>query len=148
MRTPFTILVLLFSSGLWAQSSQSDSVDYYISMLNPNSVIVGTTYVPTIALDSNAQRLISLKNKEVSRRLYAHLSEKGKTIAIHAILTRQFNINSSISQKYTYKADSISAVDFTYNGLGWHYDLKSGKSTISDDAVSHAQTYWRKRIKE
>jgi hypothetical protein len=148
MKTTFTILILLSNIALWAQQTQPDSADFYISMLNQNSATVGTSYAPKMNFDASAQRLLTLKSAAVERKLYSHLGEKEKTVAIHAILTRRLQVNAAVSQQYTYRGDTISAVAITYNHLTWHYDLTNGQTIINDVEIKHAQSYWRRKIKE
>jgi hypothetical protein len=149
MKYLITLLALFFTTSFsFAQTQQEDSVDYYISNLNWSSVTVSTTYVPKLIFDVNSLRLIALKGSSIEKKLYKKIGDKERTLAIHAILTSRYHKPTSLSQLGNYEKDTLVGLYFTYNHLKWYYELNSGESSIDDEAVKYAQSYWRKKIKK
>lgn len=163
MKYLITFPVLVFvTSFCVAQTQQKDSVDYYISRLGWDAATVATTYVPKVVLNEYAQKLVIMKGKSIDNRLYEKIGDTEKTLAIHVILTQRRKYRVKLSEegvrqnedsitKYQishYTKDTLLGINYTYNGLKWYYNLNSGESSISDEAIRYAQSYWRKRIKK
>jgi len=154
------IFILTQTVVSFAQARQTDSIAYYISKLNWESITVSSTYVPKLYYDDNVHALIRLKNKTIDTALFKKLSDTAKILAIHTILTDRFHIISGLSllahrehddsvtmyQPEHYIKDSLLGLSYTYNGLEWYYDLNTHQSSLTGNAVTGIQEYWRKKL--
>lgn len=108
------------------QESVDTAAGIYISKLNCNSTIVTTAYFERLELDSNGERLVYLNNPKLNQILLSHLDDTSKVLAIHVILTKRLEPESSFRTEYVYDSGykQIVRINYSCNNFTWHYLVK------------------------
>jgi len=145
----FFLLILTILTHVCVAQSKTDSVRYYIDKLNWKSFVASYEYVPNLVLLNDAKRIVSLRDKKKVPKLVSALCTEQKTVVIHIILTQLLEPEkTTIKLSYIYaKGASIKEVRYTYNGLSWFYNVKTGADSICNKGISYTKKYWKSFLK-
>jgi hypothetical protein len=139
-------ICLLRGEAGYGQTILGDSTAAALVCLQPGSVVVAKTYVPSLWLDTCAQRLVQIKEDNIEMMLYKLMKDPALVLAVHVILTRRHHMTASLSESFEYQKDSLTGFVFTYNRLKWSKNASTGEITLSQKAVKKCEVYWRKKI--
>ena len=146
MRTLFLLIIVKFNF-LYSQSINSVSVNKCIDSLSWTSFNIAYTYFGHLNLSKSAERLVGLNDTTCIYKLFDNLSNSSRTVVIHIILTKTFNIKDTVlSESYEYKDSLIgsptSTVNYSYNNLTWQYDVKTGNYSIQQSEIKKIINFW------
>ncbi|MEJ7829199.1 MAG: hypothetical protein WKF91_13410 [Segetibacter sp.] len=141
MKKLILLLCVINLSSSYAQSTKN-SIDEYISRLNWDALIIAPTYGSKLTIDSNAQKLVLVKDSMALSKLYDNLSQPEKTVVIHMILTKRLEKDKE-SLSYTASGNSLN---YKYNNLSWSYNVKEQRYSIDEAEINKVKRYWCKRL--
>ena len=141
------VISLFFQFGYGQNYRSKDSTEIFINSLNWDSFIIEPTYVPRLVLGQKAKRLALKNNPSVIKKLYCHILDEEKTVAIHLILSHMFETNNSkFAWRNIYEGASVSKITYMYNGCTWIYDLKERRFKINEQSILRVKEYWKNKL--